>query len=448
MRELTFTARTLLLPIVAAVGFVALVATTSMLNNRTTNQLREIDEKVYPSLVLSLELKGLLEEIYFELQNAVTFDSPEGLEDADSLHETFRVRLREAEESAEISPETREKIEGLLDQYYPFARITSERMISRDAGMLSQLDRMRELYDHLEASLLELGDANREQMQGAFKMARSRQKTAMTVMLVVALISLAVLSWVSWWVIGSVRILATEVAGGAHKMSAAATEVLAATRQQEQGANQHAGAIEETSRTIESLAESSRSIAELAEAVLENAQRTQGTNQEIAARNQHLTSRLEGITSILESVKDIANKSELLALNAALEGTKAGEAGRGFSFVAVQMQRLAENVMGNVKDIKILTREIREANHTTVLAIEEGTKLAQETTRSAGQIRLVTQQQESATQQVTENMIDAAQRVQQTVAGVRQSTAAMESLAELATQLNELLHDLRVESRR
>jgi methyl-accepting chemotaxis protein len=281
-------------------------------------------------------------------------------------------------------------------------------------------------------------------MAEAFGQTRARQRTSLVVGLLVSAASLLLLGWFSYGVLANVRILAREVTGSAARINASSAEVLAAARQQEQASSHHASAIEETNRTVQSLSESSRSIAELAEAVLRNAQTTQHTNQEIAERNRRLTHRLQGIATILESVKDIANKSELLALNAALEGTKAGEAGRGFSLVAVQMQRLAENVMGNVRDVKRLTEEIREANHTAVLAIEEGTKLADQTTQSAAQIRLVTQQQESATLQVTESMGDASGQIRQTVAGVRQSTETTASLAELASQLKRRLAELRL----
>ena len=150
------------------------------------------------------------------------------------------------------------------------------------------------------------------------------------------------------------------------------------------------------------LLDSVRQVTSVAQGVLTNAESTQRNNQIISERIRELMVRQRRIVEILEVIKDVANKSELLALNAALEGTKAGEAGRGFSLVASQMQRLAESVMGSVRDIKDLTAVIRDATDASVLATEEGRKLAADTTRSARRITEIVEVQQSASAQVTE----------------------------------------------
>ena len=124
---------------------------------------------------------------------------------------------------------------------------------------------------------------------------------------------------------------------------------------------------------------------------------------------------------MVEVIDEIADRSDLLALNAALEGAKAGEAGRGFSIVAAEMRRLAENVMESTKEIKNLITEIRESTHAAKEASDgnkreasEGEKLGgaamtsvtgilsgiQETSDAARVIHLATQQQRTATEQV------------------------------------------------
>jgi methyl-accepting chemotaxis protein len=155
----------------------------------------------------------------------------------------------------------------------------------------------------------------------------------------------------------------------------------------------------------------------------------------VASRIAALSKHAQRIQEILEIIKDIANKSDLLALNAALEGTKAGEVGRGFSLVATQMQKLAENVMGSVSDIKELTATISEATQSSVMATEESTKLASDTTRSAQQIMTVIQQQQSGTEQVTRAMDDVALIAGQSVAGSKQVVRSTEELLRLSTEL-------------
>ena len=111
--------------------------------------------------------------------------------------------------------------------------------------------------------------------------------------------------------------------------------------------------------------------------VLERAEIGQQSAKTIGERIGELSTHSKQITDVLTLVEKIANKSEILALNAALEGTKAGEAGRGFSLVAQQMQRLAEQVMGSVKKIESLTTDVSQASGAAVLAAEESEKAGQ-----------------------------------------------------------------------
>lgn len=228
------------------------------------------------------------------------------------------------------------------------------------------------------------------------------------------------------------------------QIGTASEEIVAAAARQEQGATQQSSAVEETRRTTDSLLRSGRAITDAAQGVLQNAELTQRNNQQVAERIGQLSAHTLRIAEILETIKDIANKSELLALNAALEGTKAGEAGRGFSLVATQMQRLAENVMGSVRNIKTLTEDIGEATSATVLATEEATKLAADTTRSARQISLIIQQQLTGTEQVSEAMEDVAKVAVETAQGNKQTLSATRELTELSQRLLETVHRFEV----
>ena len=119
---------------------------------------------------------------------------------------------------------------------------------------------------------------------------------------------------------------------------------------------------------MDSLLNSAHQIASVSGTVLTNAEHTHSNSQLIAERITELAGHTQRISVFLDVIRDIANKTDLLALNAALEGTRAGEAGRGFSLVASQMQRLTVSVMDSVEDIKGLTADIREATSSSVLA--------------------------------------------------------------------------------
>jgi methyl-accepting chemotaxis protein len=237
--------------------------------------------------------------------------------------------------------------------------------------------------------------------------------------------------------LAGLRGLVEQVQSNAAEVSAASREIAAMAQQQERSAIEQSSAIEETRRTVNGLLESARQIAGSAQGVAANAEATLSNASLIHERIRTLTMHAERITEVLEFIRDVANKSELLALNAALEGAKAGEAGRGFSLVASQMQRLAESVMESVKTVRDLTSDIRKATQATAIATEDATKLAGDTTAAARRIGVITGEQQASTEQVTRAIDEIADATRQAAAGTNQTLQAVRDLAQIATRLDE-----------
>jgi methyl-accepting chemotaxis protein len=218
------------------------------------------------------------------------------------------------------------------------------------------------------------------------------------------------------------------------------SENLVGLVQAQQGASQQqAAGIEETRRSMDMMLRAAQQIAESSRAVLGNAERTVKGNHDVAHRIEELNVHAEKVAEILATIMQVADRTDLLALNAALEGTKAGEAGRGFTLVAGEMRRLAENVMESVAGIRRLLNDVRGASHAAVQAGREGIALSEETTRSAGEIALVTQQQRQATEQVGRNMDEMATAVGNTMSNTRQAALTAVELAEMASTLTGLI---------
>jgi methyl-accepting chemotaxis protein len=270
------------------------------------------------------------------------------------------------------------------------------------------------------------------------------------------------------------------------QISATTEEILATSGRYEAGAAEQASSLDETSATTEELARSARQIAENAGSVAEIAQRTlaaaeggQGSaeaflasmsrmrndNQAIAAAVTRLNKRVQQIGKIVEFINGVADKSDLLALNAELEGTKAGEVGRGFSLVAAEMRRLAENVLESTKEIEGLIEEVREASRAAVAATsggvratETGTSLAQQVSESlkqivdlAGQtsdavrsISLATQQQQTGTDQLADTMADILRITQQSLNATKQVSTANGDLLVLALDLRNVVERFQI----
>jgi methyl-accepting chemotaxis protein len=288
-------------------------------------------------------------------------------------------------------------------------------------------------------------------------------------------------------VMETLRKFVTEIREAALQLSTSSAEVLAAATQNESSTSAQASAIHETTATMEELkgashqiAENAQMVAAIAEQTLSGARQGEGaikafmSSMEKVRHNAievddaiaKLSKRVERIGTVVEVIDEIADRSDLLALNAALEGAKAGEAGRGFSIVAAEMRRLAENVMESTKEIKNLITEIREATHAAKDASDGNKKMAgegeqlggnamqsvsgilsgiQETSDAARVIHLATQQQRTATEQVVQSMSEIEEVTRSAQSGSKQATGAASELTHLAERLAELVKRFKVE---
>ena len=282
-------------------------------------------------------------------------------------------------------------------------------------------------------------------------------------------------------VIDTLRTFVREINEAALRLSSSANEVLAASTQHESSSTEQAAAIHETTATMEELkhasaqiAENAGAVARVAEETLNSARSGRGAIAEFIQAMQQIRAdgvavsesitkllrRVERIGTVVEVIDEIADRSDLLALNAALEGSRAGEAGKGFSIVAAEMRRLAENVLESTKEIKNLITEIREATAAAAAAAdasrqatEAGERLGsvaasavegilsgvQETSDAARVINLATQQQRTATEQVVASMGEIEEVTRQTTQASKQATGAAAELTQLAGRLSELI---------
>jgi methyl-accepting chemotaxis protein len=245
----------------------------------------------------------------------------------------------------------------------------------------------------------------------------------------------------------SLRDIVGHISQSAAQLGSAASEMYAAAQEQEAAAQQQSIGVEEVSRTMESLLTAATHVTESTINVLSRAERTRETTARTTGRITELSAHANRIGEILETIREIADRSDLLALNASLEGTRAGEAGRGFALVASEMRKLAERITASVTDIKKLVSDVRASVSATVLVTEESSRLAEGTTESARQINLVTQQQRSGTEQAGQSMRDVASMITQSLAATQQVRSLAEDLKTQADNLNTLVARFRLPTR-
>lgn len=242
----------------------------------------------------------------------------------------------------------------------------------------------------------------------------------------------------------NLRQLAGRIGRSSSSVATAAAGMFSSVRQQQASATQQNAALEEIRRTVATLASSAEQVSEDAAMVREMAQRSLVSTQHTAERTRLVSAHSDRIGEILSLIQDIADKSDLLAFNAALEGTKAGEVGRGFSLVAAEMRRLSEHVVDSVRDIRKLVADMHQASHASVLATDEGTTLARETAAAAAKISEAVARQREGTSQVKTAVVDIVGVVNDSLSGNGETTKNAESLLQLSRDLKVAAKNFRV----
>ncbi|MBL8488618.1 MAG: methyl-accepting chemotaxis protein [Rhodocyclaceae bacterium] len=178
--------------------------------------------------------------------------------------------------------------------------------------------------------------------------------------------------------------------------------------------------------------------------------------QETSKRIKRLGESSQEIGEIVELISDITEQTNVLALNAAIQAASAGEAGRGFTVVAEEVQRLAERSAEATKQIAAIVKTIQTDTQDAVSAMEnstqgvvEGAKLSDAAGQALTEISAVTtnlaqliesistdtQSQAKVATQVAENMRGILQVTEQTTRGTQQTAVSIGQLAELAVEL-------------
>src|SRR6185295_2772545 len=163
---------------------------------------------------------------------------------------------------------------------------------------------------------------------------------------------------------------------------------------------------------------------------------------------------------IIASVDELAQQSNLLAVNASIEASRAGEQGKGFGVVALEVKTLAEQSKQATKRVRGILGDIQKATSEAVLAIERGTKAVEggvsqsraagksiasladsiaEAERAAIQIATTSQQQFVGMEQVTAAMESIKVSSGQAVTSTRQAETAAQQLHDLGLRLKELV---------
>lgn len=282
------------------------------------------------------------------------------------------------------------------------------------------------------------------------------------------------------------RKLTLEIQEGINVLTTSSSEILATTSQVASSATENATAVSQTTTTVEEVKQTAQISSQKARQVSDNAQKAsqisetgrKAVEEMIGGMDRireqtssaadsigRLSEQNQAIGEIIATVNDLAEQSNVLAVNAAIEAAKAGEHGKGFAVVAQEIKSLAEQSKQATAQVRNILGDIQKAIGGTVMAIDLSSKAVEagvqqsdaaddaiqqltesisDAAQAAMQIAASSQQQLVGMDQVVLAMGNIKQSSTQNIAGSRQAEATAQDLHELGLKLKQIVEQYKV----
>ncbi len=232
----------------------------------------------------------------------------------------------------------------------------------------------------------------------------------------------------------------TEIAAGTKQQEATAVEVTATATEISATSRQIASTSKELLRTMNEVSEMAEKSAVLTGDGQTGLARMEGTMGRVMASTDAINAKLAvlnekagNISKVTTTITKVADQTNLLSLNAAIEAEKAGEYGRGFAVVATEIRRLADQTAVASYDIEVIVKEIQSAVSASVMGMN---KFSEEARRGLEEIQQVSGQ----LSQVIEHVQTLMPRFEEVNEGMRSQTTSSEQITGAFAQLSEAMH--------
>jgi methyl-accepting chemotaxis protein len=231
------------------------------------------------------------------------------------------------------------------------------------------------------------------------------------------------------------------IAAGTEKASSQSTSVAIACEEMAATSSEIAQNCIRTVEISKRASETANNGSEVVNHAVSSIQRIADKVQESARTMESLGTRSDQIGAIVATIEDIADQTNLLALNAAIEAARAGEQGRGFAVVADEVRALAERTTKATKEIGAMIKSIQLETRTAVAAMEEGVKEVERGTEDASRSGIALQQILEQVGDVTSQINQIATAAEEQSATTNEISASMHEITGVVTDASRSSQD-------
>lgn len=217
--------------------------------------------------------------------------------------------------------------------------------------------------------------------------------------------------------------LAVTIAGGTETQTAKTLQVAGASEELRATLQEVAKNITNLSASSESASDAAQKGGELVSGTVEGMNKVADTVRDSSRVIAQLGQRSGEIGEIIKVIDDIADQTNLLALNAAIEAARAGEHGRGFAVVADEVRKLAEKTAKATKEIAKMIKAVQNETDEAVQSIESGTKQVEVEVALAGKVQV-------ALENMVSDVAEVSQMIEQIASAAEEQSAAADQISE------------------
>ena len=393
-------------------GFTVIVALTTIMGIMAWNSMRFIGEnadvlslETVPGMAQSADLLQSISRVQLALIHCVTITNLEEKRMGDAKwRELVDNNAKLVGEIGKVCSNTAEKelFDKLNRARQEYVNACASIIQLGDAG--KQEAALAELHSSgnaaftaFDSTAMELNDLETKQGTDAVATVQHHAHASQTILVATVLAQLAISTLLSFLIVtGLGKVLKTvssSLNDGSNQVSVASSQVSAASQTLAEGSSEQASSLEETSASLEEMssmtkrnAENARKANDLAKEARAAADKGVGDMQTMAAAMEAIKVSSDDIAKIIKTIDEIAFQTNILALNAAVEAARAGEAGMGFAVVADEVRNLAQRCAQAAKET---AGKIKGAITKTGQGVEISSKVAQALNEIVTKVRQV-----------------------------------------------------------